>query len=101
MQLSIEKHGFTITVASAISAIFFVIYSTASIVQIKADLITRTGECKTEIVRITTEQAKQDAKIDSNTISNNNVAIKLAGIEVQVVMANTSLQEIKKSLNIK
>jgi hypothetical protein len=101
MKETIEKHSFGITIGSAISALLFVVYSTASIVEIKSDLVAKTDECKTGISHIVQELDKQDSRIAITESASNEIKIKLAGIEVQLANVNASLIEIKQYFKIK
>lgn len=90
---SIERHSFSITIISAISVIIFVIGATYSIAGVKADLETKTNECKTGISHIVEELNRQDIRIKATEELNIEIRLKLASIE-------TSLIEIKNYFKI-
>jgi hypothetical protein len=101
MRESIEKHSFGITVGSAVSALLFVVYSTASLVQIRGDLVAKTEECKTGMSHIVEELNKQDSRIAITELASNEIRVKLAELSVQVSVVNASLLEIKQFFKIK
>jgi hypothetical protein len=93
MRESIEKHSFSITIISAVSAVLFVIGATYSIAEVKADFEMKTSECKTGIAHIVEELGKQDARLTIAEDLTVEIRLKLASIE-------TSLIEIKNYFKI-
>lgn len=98
MKETIKKHPIKIAIGTAVAVLLFVVYTTVSIMNVKAEMDKKQAECEDALIHVMDVIEDLEGRVESLEDSNLNVQVRLASIETKLTSIETLLIDLKKTI---